>query len=71
MINTWIEINDRPCAFRYPRGNGLGIDLASINEKIAIGKGRIIQEGSHDSLKNQPGTYSDLWKVQIGVNNNI
>jgi 1-deoxy-D-xylulose-5-phosphate synthase len=46
MINTSVEINDRPCAFRYPRGNGVGIELPSIDETIEIGKGRIIQEGS-------------------------
>tara|TARA_B100000579_G_scaffold418242_1_gene415593 strand:+ start:2302 stop:4215 length:1914 start_codon:yes stop_codon:yes gene_type:complete len=52
MINTSIEINDRPSAFRYPRGNGLGIDLPSINEKIEIGKGRIIKEGKKVALIN-------------------
>jgi 1-deoxy-D-xylulose-5-phosphate synthase len=45
MINTSIDINDRPSAFRYPRGNGTGIELPSIDEKIEIGKGRIIREG--------------------------
>ena len=45
MINTSIDINDRPCAFRYPRGNGVGAELPAIDEKLEIGKGRIIQEG--------------------------
>ncbi len=45
MINTSIEINDKPCAFRYPRGTGLGSILPSINEKIEIGRSRIIKEG--------------------------
>jgi 1-deoxy-D-xylulose-5-phosphate synthase len=45
MINTSTEINDRPCAFRYPRGAGFGSTLPSINEKIEIGKSKIIQEG--------------------------
>ena len=47
MINTSIDINDRPCAFRYPRGNGIGVELPSIDEKLEIGKGRIIQEGTN------------------------
>ena len=34
-----------PSAIRYPRGNGLGLELPSIDEKIEIGKGRIIQKG--------------------------
>ena len=45
MINTSVNINDRPCAFRYPRGNGMGVELPSIDETIEIGKGKIIQEG--------------------------
>ena len=45
MINTSININDKPCAFRYPRGTGLGSILPSINEKIEIGKSKIIKEG--------------------------
>ena len=45
MINTAVTINDRPCAFRYPRGNGYGVELPSIKEIIEIGKARIIQEG--------------------------
>ena len=45
MINTSVDINDRPIAFRYPRGSGIGIELPSIDEKLEIGKGRIILEG--------------------------
>ena len=45
MINTSTEINDRPCAFRYPRGSGLGSVLPSIDEKLEIGKSKVIQEG--------------------------
>ncbi len=45
MINTSIDINDRPSAFRYPRGNGIGIELPDINEKIELGKGKIVKTG--------------------------
>ena len=45
MINTSVDINDRPTAFRYPRGSGIGIELPSIDEKLEIGKGRIVLEG--------------------------
>ena len=45
MINTSVDINDKPSAIRYPRGTGLGVELPTIDEKIEIGKGRIIQEG--------------------------
>ena len=52
MINTSIEINDRPCAFRYPRGTGIGSTLPSINEKLEIGKSNIIQEGKKMAILN-------------------
>ena len=34
MINTSTEINDKPCAFRYPRGSGIRAALPPINEKL-------------------------------------
>ena len=45
MINTSVNINDRPSAFRYPRGNGFGIRLPKINEILEIGKGKIVKQG--------------------------
>jgi 1-deoxy-D-xylulose-5-phosphate synthase len=50
MINTAVTINDRPSAFRYPRGNGYGVELPSIKETIEIGRARIIQEGKQVCL---------------------
>ncbi len=52
MINTSVYINDRPSAFRYPRGNGIGVELPNINEKIQIGKGRVIKEGKNIAIIN-------------------
>ena len=52
MINTSVEINDKPSAFRYPRGNGIGVKLPSIKEKLEIGKARIIKEGKKIALLN-------------------
>ena len=52
MINTSVNINDRPSAFRYPRGNGVGIELPSIKETLEIGKGRIIKEGKKAAIIN-------------------
>jgi 1-deoxy-D-xylulose-5-phosphate synthase len=46
MINTAVTINDRPSAFRYPRGNGYGVNLPSITEVLEIGKGRVVKKGS-------------------------
>jgi len=52
MINTSVDINDKPSAFRYPRGNGVGIELPNINEKVQIGKGRVVLEGKKVALLN-------------------
>ncbi len=52
MINTSVSINDRPSAFRYPRGNGLGVKLPGINEVLEIGKGKMILDGKHLAILN-------------------
>ncbi|MDA9709732.1 1-deoxy-D-xylulose-5-phosphate synthase [Candidatus Pelagibacter sp.] len=52
MINTSVSINDKPSAFRYPRGNGIGIELPNEEEKLIIGKGRFIKEGKKVALVN-------------------
>ena len=46
MIRTCADINHAPSAFRYPRGSGLGIEIKYPIKKLAIGKGKIIQEGN-------------------------
>ena len=46
MVNTAVKINDKPSAFRYPRGNGLGIKLPDINEILELGRGKIVKEGN-------------------------
>ena len=52
MINTAVSINDKPSAFRYPRGNVLGIELPEINEILEIGKGKIVKEGNKVAILN-------------------
>jgi len=52
MINTSVQINDKPSAFRYPRGNGIGIELPADDQKLNIGKGRFIKEGKQVALLN-------------------
>ena len=52
MINTSVKINDRPSAFRYPRGNGVGVKLPDISETLEIGKGRIIKSGKKAAILN-------------------
>src|SRR4051794_18896594 len=46
MVATAAAIDDRPSAFRYPRGEGVGIELPAKGTPLEIGKGRIIREGT-------------------------
>lgn len=50
MVATAASINDRPSAFRFPRGEGVGVDLPEVGIPLEIGKGRIIQQGSRVAL---------------------
>ena len=46
MVRTAAAIDDRPCAFRYPRGAGFGVALPGRGELLGIGKGRVLREGT-------------------------
>jgi len=46
MIATAAEIDDGPSAVRFPRGEGVGVDLPDLTETLEIGKGRIVREGT-------------------------
>ena len=46
MTYTAAEYDDGPIAFRYPRGGGTGVEIPEKLEKLEIGKGRIVREGT-------------------------
>ena len=50
MVATAAEIDARPSAFRYPRGEGLGVAIPDLPEPLEIGRGRIVREGSTVAL---------------------
>ncbi len=50
MIATAASIDDRPSAVRYPRGEGVGVELPEAGEVLEIGRGRIIREGSRVAI---------------------
>ena len=50
MVATAVAIDDGPCAFRYPRGEGVGLEMPEHGEVLPIGKGRVISEGSKIAL---------------------
>jgi len=52
MVRTALEIDDRPSAFRFPRGEGVGVELPERGVALEIGKGRMISEGSRVAILN-------------------
>ena len=50
MVATQAQIDDRPSALRYPRGEGVGVELPEEGVPLEIGKGRIVREGSKVAL---------------------
>jgi 1-deoxy-D-xylulose-5-phosphate synthase len=50
MVATAAAINDGPSAFRYPRGEGLGVDMPEAGVPLEIGRGRVLREGSAVAL---------------------
>jgi 1-deoxy-D-xylulose-5-phosphate synthase len=46
MVATAAQIDDRPSAFRYPRGEGIGLTLPAEGTPLEIGKGRVLREGN-------------------------
>jgi len=50
MVATQVAINDRPSALRYPRGDGVGVDMPAEGKPLEIGKGRVVREGSKIAL---------------------
>ena len=55
MVATAAALDDRPSAFRYPRGEGFGVDMPEIGVPLEIGKGRILREGTSIALLNLGG----------------
>ncbi len=50
MVATAASINDGPSSFRYPRGEGIGVELPNEGQVLEIGKGRIIEQGNAVAL---------------------
>ena len=50
MVATQVAIDDRPSALRYPRGEGVGVEMPAEGKPLEIGKGRIVREGSKIAL---------------------
>jgi 1-deoxy-D-xylulose-5-phosphate synthase len=63
MTYTAAEYDEGPIAFRYPRGSGVGVDLPDNPEKLEIGKGRIVREGSKVAILSLGARLSEALKA--------
>jgi len=50
MVATQVALDDRPSALRYPRGEGLGVEMPAEGKPLEIGKGRVLREGHKVAL---------------------
>ncbi|MEM1276511.1 MAG: 1-deoxy-D-xylulose-5-phosphate synthase [Pseudomonadota bacterium] len=50
MVATAAQLDDCPSAFRYPRGEGVGVEMPERGQPLELGKGRVVREGSKIAL---------------------
>ena len=63
MVATAVAYDEGPCAFRFPRGESVGVDMPEIGDVLEIGKGRIIQEGSKVAILSYGGRMVEVLKA--------
>jgi 1-deoxy-D-xylulose-5-phosphate synthase len=63
MVATAAAIDDRPSAFRYPRGEGTGVDMPERGIPLEIGKGRVLREGTKIALLSFGGRLAECLKA--------
>jgi 1-deoxy-D-xylulose-5-phosphate synthase len=63
MTSTAVAYDEGPIAFRYPRGEGVGVDLPEIGQLLEIGKGRIVREGTKVALLAYGGRLAETLKA--------
>ena len=63
MVATAASINDRPSAFRFPRGEGVGVELPEVGVPLEIGKGRMIAEGKRVAILSFGARLSEVQKA--------
>jgi 1-deoxy-D-xylulose-5-phosphate synthase len=69
MVATAATIDDRPSAFRYPRGEGVGVDMPERGQPLEIGKGRIMREGTTVALLSYGGRLQECLQAAVDLAN--
>ncbi len=67
MVATAAAHDDGPIAFRYPRGEGVGVELPDCGEVLAIGKGRIVREGKGVAILSFGTRLAEVEKAAEGL----
>ncbi|MBS27664.1 MAG: 1-deoxy-D-xylulose-5-phosphate synthase [Alphaproteobacteria bacterium] len=63
MVATAAAIDDRPSALRYPRGEGVGVDMPDQGQVLKIGKGRVLREGTTVALLSYGGRLQECLRA--------
>ena len=63
MVATATALDDRPSAFRYPRGEGLGVDIPEHGDILELGKGRVLREGSKIAILSYGGRLGEALRA--------
>lgn len=63
MVATAVAYDEGPCAFRFPRGEGMGVDMPERGEALEIGRGRIVKEGTKVALLSFGGRLKETLKA--------
>ena len=63
MISTAVAYDEGPMAFRYPRGEGIGVEMPEQGDILTIGKGRVLREGSKVALLSFGGRLQETLKA--------
>ncbi len=76
MVATQVAIDDRPSALRYPRGEGVGLEMPEFGVPLEIGKGRIVREGHKVALLSLGTRLSECMKAadelaQLGLSTTV
>lgn len=65
MVATAVAIDDRPSAFRYPRGLGVGVPLPEQGQPLEIGRGRIVREGTRVAILSYGARLQDALEAAV------
>jgi 1-deoxy-D-xylulose-5-phosphate synthase len=64
MVATAVAIDDRPSAFRFPRGEGVGVEMPERGEPLEIGRGRMVAEGSGVAILSFGARLAEVMKAR-------